>query len=982
MGLLGILGASMALTMAGIIAATVIVEQQADQNQILTEENQFQSDGNTFQQETRGVIRRADETAVPYPTVCYVSDELMIGGAPQGGKTRGWGIPDSYIRGAARTLLLPWSKHGGAGVDISVQGNEQALDIIPVYSTLTGTVVEMKVSDKPQYGQFNRARNARYVCVNGEDLWEVKPDETKCGIAGDANPGGYDGGSGWFGFPAGDAINTWGPPWHYSGNPAAFGTGPAPVGIPAGDTPIEPGFDDTENPPNENYLQLLAAGSAGSGDLGEATGINAATGTSPGQTAEDEATQQASVPPVPGGFGPGGMIPLGLRISYQNESSPNTYKRYRCQICNQYEQGSRFGMNPDHTYRGSKELLPDDKYPEGEFKGWEPDPQAGDCGCAYQVWKCVNRRYECTRTNDEGECVEEVCVECLSWKNAGEACGRLDLRDFNSMCGRRYVLKLRPPDYIGPYAESECAPGSGRRACMHGTSARNFDNLWLPELRFGKVGNWEIVQANLTDGTEQISLDSTVQQDSQVGTMGNSGEGTNAPLLHYEVRKYTECGTLQDPNGCWEARNPEEFIDEISSDSGGEGIPPPCCPGGPTPPSPPVCGPASRTLCCGGGCVYFNNKEDLPGYGGEGQEHDRVRQVDPGSWAVPILATADSGYDLSDWGETVSVNAPPGCSVASVGHGTNGENPLVPTGNGTWACPSGIKCHNGSNFVGDRGLTVDYRINLVDNVTGGACTSSVAPQLNLVSLMGAGNGNPCGGYQAVPGSGGSGGTDVSGENSPAAQEEGELIDCEAAMEQYEIELAEWEALNATFQTNLCQQYEFPWLDQTTDLECNGGLPPCPTAAVLPAVEVSSCGSYGINSSTAADGTQILSVHAKGGDVLADWNVTVTCGGTPIWNCFAPGTPLFNGDDWQFSSGMSPDICFGKDNRGEPGDVPECPVGSTLGLIIKPTGAQECEAQADDGAFNNYLNSVSPAKAQLALQELNEALQTWPSCEGL
>lgn len=118
-------------------------------------------------------VRRSDESMLPYATVSYSPDLLTLGNKPTGGKTFGWTIPDGYVQSGARTIVLGYADHAGYAVDLSVFG--QPNDLVPVYSPIIGTVVETHNTSgggKPGYGEFTRIRNAKWACVNNEELWK------------------------------------------------------------------------------------------------------------------------------------------------------------------------------------------------------------------------------------------------------------------------------------------------------------------------------------------------------------------------------------------------------------------------------------------------------------------------------------------------------------------------------------------------------------------------------------------------------------------------------------------------------------------------------------------------------------------------------------------------------------------------------------------------------------------------------------------
>lgn len=66
--------------------------------------------------------------------------------------------------------------------DLSVfkqRSDKSILDLVPVYSPIRGTVVEVNNQwdenpDKPTYGSFVRIRNAQYACMLEETLWEIE----------------------------------------------------------------------------------------------------------------------------------------------------------------------------------------------------------------------------------------------------------------------------------------------------------------------------------------------------------------------------------------------------------------------------------------------------------------------------------------------------------------------------------------------------------------------------------------------------------------------------------------------------------------------------------------------------------------------------------------------------------------------------------------------------------------------------------------
>ncbi|HNT29896.1 MAG TPA: hypothetical protein PKL83_03010 [bacterium] len=137
-------------------------------------------------------------------------DAYLIGGAPTGGLTYGWALPDNYAAGATRTILLDWKDHDHGiysdynpyrqillsnpdafeidpyATDLTVMNTPE--DFIPVYSTINGSVVEylgadpkVPAADCPGgnchgYGNFVRIRNSRWAAVNATVLYlDVNP---------------------------------------------------------------------------------------------------------------------------------------------------------------------------------------------------------------------------------------------------------------------------------------------------------------------------------------------------------------------------------------------------------------------------------------------------------------------------------------------------------------------------------------------------------------------------------------------------------------------------------------------------------------------------------------------------------------------------------------------------------------------------------------------------------------------------------------
>ena len=152
-------------------------------------------------------------------------DSYLVGGAPVGGLTYGWGLPDNYVSGASRTILLNWSQHDhGAYFDfdpfrqalisnpaaykpepyaLDLTVNNTPEDFVPVYSTIDGSVIEYMgatpagpaVENCPSgnchgYGNFVRIRNSRWAAVNATAMY-VDNNPTLCRDGAPGRVAGY-----------------------------------------------------------------------------------------------------------------------------------------------------------------------------------------------------------------------------------------------------------------------------------------------------------------------------------------------------------------------------------------------------------------------------------------------------------------------------------------------------------------------------------------------------------------------------------------------------------------------------------------------------------------------------------------------------------------------------------------------------------------------------------------------------------------------